>query len=150
MICPLRVSLANSDKIGEENTMEAPTLFSQIMDQPPAIVFWVIWLMVINTASILFIIHRVEARWTLAAWLLNGMFIMPYLYDQFGFVRLLGLAHIVVWTPLLVYLFRRRESFEIPSITGIYFWLLMATNAVSLGFDYVDLARYFLGDAQIA
>ncbi|MBV1885595.1 MAG: hypothetical protein KUG61_00835 [Parvibaculaceae bacterium] len=130
--------------------MEAPTLFSQIMDQPPAIVYWVFWLMAINTASILFIIHRVEARWTLAAWLLNGMLIMPYLYDQFGFVRLLGLAHIVVWTPLLLYLYRRRETFKLPSLTGIYFWLLMATNAVSLGFDYVDLARYFLGDAQIA
>ena len=130
--------------------MEAPTLFSQIMDQPPAIVYWVFWLMAINTASILFIIHRVEARWTLAAWLLNGMLIMPYLYDQFGFVRLLGLAHIVVWTPLLLYLYRRRETFKLPSLTGIYFWLLIVTNAVSLGFDYVDLARYFLGDAQIA
>ena len=130
--------------------MEAPTLFSQIMDQPPAIVYWVFWLMAINTASILFIIHRVEARWTLAAWLLNGMLIMPYLYDQFGFVRLLGLAHIVVWTPLLLYLYRRHETFKLPSLTGIYFWLLIVTNAVSLGFDYVDLARYFLGDAQIA
>jgi hypothetical protein len=106
--------------------------------------------MIINTASILFIIHRVEARWTLAAWLLNGIIIMPYLYDQFGFVRLLGLAHIIVWTPLLVYLLGRRAHFALPSITGIYFWLLIVTNAVSLGFDYVDLARYFLGDAQIS
>lgn len=130
--------------------MEAPTLFSQILDQPPAILYWVYWLMAINTASILFVIHRVEARWTLAAWLLSGMLIMPYLYDQFGFVRLLGLAHIVVWTPLLVYLYRRRAHFKLPSITGVYFWLLILTNAVSLGFDYVDLARYFLGDAQIA
>lgn len=131
-------------------TMEAPTLFSQIMAQPPAILYWVYWLMIINTASILFIIHRVEARWTLAAWLLNGIIIMPYLYDQFGFVRLLGLAHIIVWTPLLVYLLGRRAHFALPSITGIYFWLLIVTNAVSLGFDYVDLARYFLGDAQIS
>lgn len=134
----------------EGNTMEAPTLFSQIMEQPPAILYWVYWLMIINTASILFIIHRVEARWTLAAWLLNGIIIMPYLYDQFGFVRLLGLAHIIVWTPLLVYLLQRRAHFALPSITGIYFWLLIVTNAVSLGFDYVDLARYFLGDAQIS
>ncbi len=41
--------------------MEAPTLFSQILDQPPAILYWVYWLMAINTASILFVLHRVES-----------------------------------------------------------------------------------------
>jgi len=120
-------------------------MMADIAREGPLLQGWVYWLMIINTASILFVIHRVEARWVLAAWVANA-FLMGFLYDTFGYTRILGLSHIILWTPLLVYLWRRRSEIDGSSWGGRYLWVLFITNFVSLVFDYVDLARYFMGD----
>ena len=120
-------------------------MMANIAAEGPLLQGWVYWLMIVNTASILFVIHRVEARWVLAAWVAN-LFLMGFLYDTFGYTRILGLSHIVLWTPLLVYLWRRRSEIDASSWGGRYLWVLFITNFVSLIFDYVDLVRYFLGD----
>lgn len=120
-------------------------MMQDIAREGPLLQGWVFWLMIINTASILFIVHRVEARWVLAAWVVN-MFLMGFLYDNYGYVRLLGLSHIILWTPLLVYLWRRRDNIDRSTWGGRYLALLFISNFVSLVFDYLDLARYFLGD----
>jgi len=64
-----------------------------------------------------------------------------------GYVRLLGITHIVVWTPFLIYLWRRREIIKAkPTPARVYFAALFVTNLISLAFDYTDLARYVLGE----
>ncbi len=71
---------------------------------------------------------------------------MMWLYQQVGFVRLLGLVHVIVWTPLVYYFWKRLEN---PSITRPFrqaIWIFMATIIVSLMFDYVDVVRYILGE----
>jgi hypothetical protein len=104
--------------------------------------------MFINTASILFAFTRQEAHWVLTAWLANLLF-MPMLFAEFGYTRILGLSHIVFWTPLLVYLWRRRAGIELRSISGAYLWALFASNGLSLVIDYIDLARYLAGDGAL-
>lgn len=106
---------------------------------------WVYWMMVLNTAAILFVFHRVEARWVLAAWVANAL-LMSTLYEIYGYARILGISHIILWTPLLAYLWSRRANFDRSTWTGRYFIVLSLTIFVSLIFDYVDLVRYVMGD----
>lgn len=127
---------------------EPATLMAHIMNQTPLLVAWVTWLMVVNTASVLFVRRRVEARWVLAAWLVNFA-LMSGLFAAFGFTRILGLAHVVVWTPLLVYLWRRSPGAQGGGVFTSWIVALFVSNAISVSIDYVDVARYLLGDGQL-
>lgn len=71
---------------------------------------------------------------------------MAWLYEQVGYVRLMGIVHVILWTPLLIYLFRRARSGEMPLPCRLTMWMFVATLAVSLLFDYTDTVRYLLGE----
>jgi hypothetical protein len=105
---------------------------------------WLVWLAFINSASIFFVFTRPETRWVLVAWIAAVAGVMSLYYLQ-GFTRLLGLGHIIAWTPLLWYLYRRRGEIFLTHTSGVYLHLLFFSNAISLLFDYTDLVRYFLG-----
>ena len=117
---------------------------SRILAEPLWLVIWVGWLGSVNLASLLFLRH-VEARWVLAAFACNLVF-MTWLFGETGYNRLLGLSHVIFWTPLLIYLYRRRERIPTGGAFAGWVWVLIATNAVSLLIDYVDVARYLAGD----
>lgn len=120
-------------------------MFEHILQEPLWLRVWVFWLMAVNTASLVFLRH-LEARGVLAAWVAN-LLLMPALFELQGYTRLLGLSHIVCWTPMLVWLARRRGRWPGPS-TGAGAWLrlLVLSDAVSLAIDVVDVARFALGD----
>jgi hypothetical protein len=71
---------------------------------------------------------------------------MGWVYEQMGYVRLLGIVHVILWTPLFVYLFLRAKNGEMPILCRLVIWMFAATLAVSLVFDYTDVARYLLGE----
>lgn len=120
-------------------------LMDFIMAEPLPLKAWVFVLMIMNTLSIVFL-KRVEARWVLAAWILNMVF-MSFLFTLYGYTRMLGLSHIVYWTPLLIYLWRRRGAWNVSgSLTGKWIAGLFTVNLISLLVDYVDVIRYLLGD----
>jgi hypothetical protein len=58
----------------------------------------------------------------------------------------LGIVHVVLWTPLVVYLWGRAKNGEITLPFRLVIWLFVATLVVSLAFDYIDVARYLLGE----
>jgi len=68
------------------------------------------------------------------------------LYDAVGFVRLLGLPHIVVWTPLAAYLVWRLRQRDLPAAPRIVTVVFTASICLSLAFDYVDVARWLMGE----
>lgn len=119
----------------------------EIMSQPTWVGMWVMYLAGLNfIGCAVFAWKHVEARWGLGLFLLSAV-AMGQLYEALGYVRLLGITHIVVWTPLLIYFWRRREIIKakpVPSRT--FFIALSITNLISLAFDYADLARYILGE----
>lgn len=115
-----------------------------LMAEPVWLKIWVGWMILINSLSILFV-KNIEARWVLAAWVANGIF-MAWLAEQVGYVRLLGLSHIIFWTPLVTYLVLRWPRLELSKLYGRWIAVLVTTNSISLVIDVVDVARYALGD----
>jgi len=120
------------------------TLMQDIFAQPTWLVVWVSWLMLVNTASLVFLKHK-PARWILLAWIGNSL-TMTALHANFGHTRLLGLSHVIWWTPLFVYLWRISAWRTLRGAAHTWIVVLMLSNGVSLVVDYVDVARYLLGD----
>jgi hypothetical protein len=118
-------------------------MLEQIAREPFWLQAWIYWMVFVNSASLLFV-RRAEARFVLLAWVAN-LVTMDRLFEAFGYTRILGLAHVICWTPLVIYLFRRRAGFGEGAFGGWARWLLL-TNAVSLAIDYVDVARWALGE----
>lgn len=120
------------------------TLMQNIFAQPTWLVAWVGWLMLVNTASVIFV-RQVPARWVLAAWIGNAL-TMTALHVEFGFTRILGLSHVIWWTPLLIYLWRAQALRTLTGPARHWLLALVLSNGVSLVVDYVDVARYALGE----
>ncbi len=113
---------------------------------PAWLQIWVAWLIVANSAAVLFLREK-PARWVLAAWLAN-LVVMTALAELSGFNRLLGLSHVLVWTPLLIYLYRlgrRGDGFSGASRYERWIRTLFVTDLLSLVVDYLDVARYLVG-----
>lgn len=111
--------------------------------QPGGLKVWLLWLFAVNVAS-LFFVRRIEARWVLGAMLLNlaGMATLLKLY---GGGHHMSLPHVVLWTPLLVYLaFRARLLKTHPRAYAAWLVALFVSDAISLGFDYVNVAKLVL------
>lgn len=120
---------------------------ADIARQPEWVRHWLnVMVVVLGGLSAAFSFVRVEARWVLAGFLL-GAATMLALYSQIGYSRLLGIAHVVFWTPLLIYLLHRRRHWRVKQ-TWAGKWILAAaaTLTISLAFDYTDVARWMLGE----
>jgi hypothetical protein len=97
----------------------------------------------LNVVSVVFAVRHSEARWVLVA-LVVSVPLMNLLFDTYGYVRVLGLAHVLVWTPLLVFLLLRRSRIGVKTPFGVWLHALMLTNAISLAIDYVQVARFVM------
>ncbi len=71
---------------------------------------------------------------------------MGWLYKQVGYIRILGIVHVLLWTPLVIYLWHRTKDSEITLVFRLVIWFIVALLLVSLTFDYIDVARYLLGE----
>ncbi len=109
------------------------------------VVLWVNFMGLVILLAIPFLITRKEARWTL----LSMVFVIPltlWMYKEFGYSRLLGLPHIIFWTPLLIYLFSRKDRWQVRStLGGKWILLLICTISISLVMDYINVARGLFG-----
>ena len=117
--------------------------------QPVAVVLWAFWMVaVIIVAPIVMRIYGSGRRDRLivSAVTVIVIILMPLWHAQIGYVRLIGLPHILVWTPLAVYLYSRRKHLASPWQVRWTIVVLMLTIVVSLGFDCVDTIRYILGE----
>lgn len=124
--------------------------FAQAMAAQPA---WVVmWMNVLLVGGFILPIALLIWRETRMAGVasvlgnvVNG-FAVTALYNQMGYVKLLGLPHIVLWGPLVVYLVfvARRPSTRVwPRCIA---WVVAGVLSISLAFDIVDVARWVLGE----
>ena len=132
------------------------TLNDAIATEPLWLQAWVAVLVVTHLAALLFAVGRRERRWfvrpealaIVAAFLAAGLF-MGWLYDQVGYVRLLGLAHLLCWGPVWLWILSRRRAIGTDSLFGKYILVYLAVAGVSLAIDAVDVVRHLVGDGEL-
>lgn len=117
--------------------------------QPTWVGLWLNWLLfgafILPLALLIWRSTRMAALLTLAAGIIAGISI-NWMYSRLGYVKLLGLPHIILWGPLVVYLISRMRRKDIPKWPWRILFVIVATLLVSLAFDVVDVARYALGE----
>lgn len=106
---------------------------------------WINVMMVGILASLLFVWWDWRPRWVILS-MIPIVMLMTYLFNTFGYTRILGLGHIPFWTPLVIYLIRSFKPEDKTTWTGRYLYFITAIICISLLFDYIDVARYLLGD----
>jgi len=114
---------------------------AQMMSTPQLVQIWMGWMTVIFFSSVFFLKSHKAARYALASMLL----VMPLAFVIFYFsktVHLIGIAHLILWGPLLIYLFKNEiklDQLKLKSPYGIWVSLLALTITVSLVFDIRDI-----------
>lgn len=88
---------------------------------------------------------RMSAVYCIVASVLGGVGV-NLLFSNMGYVKLIGLPHIIVWTPLAIYLWMKIKTPSIEKAARIVMSIILTTIVVSLVFDYWDVIRYLLGD----
>ena len=120
---------------------------------------WLRWwfraLIASNLAAIFFILTRrdgklrvrAESLAILASFVAVGI-TMNWMYAKVGYVRLLGLPHLIFWTPIFFWMLGkfRRDAYSGPFKYYAFFFLVIV--GTSLITDTSDLIRYLLGDHQ--
>ena len=110
---------------------------------------WLYWMSVaITVTPLVLVIYKVTRLDAAIVFFVNlAMFIgMNWVYEMMGYVRFLCIVHVVLWTPLLIYLVYRARKMELPLPCRLVMWMFAATVAISLVFDYTDVVRYMLGE----
>ena len=113
----------------------------------PAVQMWMNWMFIVFATSIAFVWKYNSARIVLVAFILTLPGAM-LVYSLTNSVHLIGIAHLLIWGPLAVYLVIRdlkSASFRFGSIYGIWIILLLGTIVVSLVFDVRDIILVLLG-----
>jgi hypothetical protein len=125
------------------------TLNDAMALQPTWLMVWINILLlgafILPLALLIWKQSRVAGLLTLLASAIAGMSI-NMLFNSMGYVKLLGLPHLVFWTPLLVFLYFQTKRPDMPAWPRRIMFVVMGVIAISLAFDFVDVARYILGE----
>ncbi|MEC9368197.1 MAG: hypothetical protein VX871_05830 [Pseudomonadota bacterium] len=132
------------------------TMEEHIAAGPQWVQHWIQWMTVVNMAAVLFLLRWKDGRirWGYVEALVSLLTLVPivvvmtWLFNSYGYVRLLGLAHVLFWTPLAIWLWTRLSRHPLKSVFGVYLRVLLATIVISLAFDYADVARHLMGDTK--
>ncbi len=121
----------------------------QILLLPQWVQIWINAIgFVLIGSLIIFLFSKSTRKDALVVFLLAapGVAMVLFLHTQMGLVRLLGLGHVIFWTPLLVYLVRRLRHDPPPGLFAFVMGVLTLVIAVALVFDYIDVVRWVLGE----
>ena len=119
-------------------------LLIRIFEQPLGWRLWIFWMMAVNSIAFLYLGRR-EGKVITALWVGNIVTMMS-MYWMVGYVRLLGLSHVIWWTPLVIWLIAQLRNNEYTGKFGLWLKVLLITNLASLVIDYLDVARWLMGE----
>ena len=129
--------------VGSGLTSESAWDGTQVWDQPLWLQIWLLGILFPTFLAALFFVH-----WSNEARLAIGGFVVSHIPMWFSLfdatVGIIGVIHLVCWTPALVLLARRRPSVDPKSPFGIWVHAMLAVLAISLAFDLRDALRYCL------
>ena len=120
-----------------------------LVRQPAWVGWWLNWLVIgaFGLPLVLLFWHqsRKAGFLSLLASVIAGLLI--YLMSvQMGYVKLLGLPHILLWVPLLFYLNAQQKREDMPWVPRRIMHVIMVTLLISLAFDTIATMQYLLGD----
>jgi hypothetical protein len=99
---------------------------------------WRGWMFLIFTLGIVFVIHKVEARW-LAVTMIVSIVAYNLVTMTVGVGRLPSIAFLVFWSPLALYFLRRQPlqagTGRFDRAYSVWMRLVLVTLLVSLAFD---------------
>ena len=113
---------------------------------------WWLWVALLGTVNMvvpLFFLGSPEAKVVLAA-ILVGIVVQMLIIRRVGFVRLLGLGHIVAWVPMLLWLVPRLLNLDYQTPFGRWLLAVVVLDMASLAIDFVDVGRYLAGERRPA
>lgn len=120
---------------------------------------WLFYLNAIFIFSIFFIGTHESITWILLTYISSGPYLMVFIIPSNGLSRVLGLAHIVPWTPLCLYLillmfypdklYLDTDEQITSSPLFAYLIVLLVSVLACLSFDYYDVYRWFKGERYI-
>lgn len=114
--------------------------------QPDWVVTWMTFMVAVLALSVPLAPLRREAL-AVALVMAATIPVVLWMYTIFGYSRILGLSHVILWTPLVFWLLSRRKSwFDDAPFTGTWVALCTLVLIVSLGFDYTNTVRWLLGE----
>jgi len=111
---------------------------------PKPWVAWVMLLVVVNVVISLFYLTTIEAQVVLGAALI-GAIIQTAIFSTKGFVRLLGIGHIL-WIPMVFWLWSRIGLAAPGSFFQSWLIAVMVLDTISLVIDATDVIRYWNGE----
>lgn len=120
-------------------------MMTQMTALPPGVRLWTAWMMAVFFFAAFFVRRDAAARVALGSFFLTMAAAMVF-FRATGTVKMIAAAHLLVWTPLLVYLIKTRltcSSFKARSPMGAWLILLTATIAVSLVFDAREVVLFW-------
>lgn len=110
---------------------------------------WIVLILVpVNLASYAFFGETMGA---LVACLAIGGLVPNFLVAVFerGFTKVMGIAHLAVWGPLVIFLTWIVQSPYAEGAYLNYLWLLLAVNGLSLVFDVRNTWKWAQGDRAL-
>lgn len=110
---------------------------------------WNIWVMLLGgvnfVGSVLFF-NTFEGKFALLA-MMGSMIVMLAIYSKYGFVRLLGLGHILFWVPFVIWnLVQLSEPSALNSDFKIWLIAVSVFNSLSLLLDFADVIKFSKGE----
>ncbi len=132
------------------------TLNEAIATEPLWLQAWVTILVLTHLIAVAFVVTREQGVWrirleplAILASFIGSTLLITWLYGAVGYVRLLGLAHLVFWTPVFFWVFTRVRSSGTQSVIGKYLLVYLVIAGTSLVIDVVDLVRHLMGDGEL-
>jgi len=108
---------------------------------------WMNWMLLVFAASLLFVWKHKAARYVLLAFVLTGL-VGYVIWKVSGNIHLLGIAHLLLWAPLAIYLYFveiKSDSFNKRNPYAFWLSLLLVTILISLVFDVRDVFLVLTG-----
>lgn len=121
------------------------TFMSKVFQYPPLVLLWTMILLLTNMISIYFF-DTLEGQVVLYTTLISAG-LMFFINAKLGFVRLVGLGHIL-WFGLVPWLYFQLEG--LTPDTLLYQWVIavMVINTLSLIMDSIEVIKYIKGDRE--
>ena len=117
-----------------------------MMSMPMPWPMWIGLMTLTNAVAPIYFFETLEAKVVLTVFVLNTL-VMTAIFASKGYVRLLGLGHIL-WIPLVAWLLARLGQVEPQSALGYWLIAVIVVNSLSVIIDAMDVLRYMRGERE--